>query len=55
MARHRVSRYTYVYLIETPGVFARESIKNRKSVEVHNQIYQWLDENSLSLKLVRVL
>ena len=43
MARHRVSRYIYVYLTETPDVFARESIKNRESVEVHNQfISGWM-------------
>ena len=27
----------YVYLTETPGVFTRESMKNRKSLEAHNQ------------------
>jgi len=27
----------YTYLIDTPGVFTRESMKNRKSLEAHNQ------------------
>ena len=27
----------YLYLVETPGVFTREAMKNRKSLEAHNQ------------------
>ena len=27
----------YHYLVEIPGVFTRESMKNRKSLETHNQ------------------
>ena len=27
----------YHYLVETPGIFTRESMKNRKSLEAHNQ------------------
>ena len=27
----------YHCLVETPGVFTRESMKNRKSLEAHNQ------------------
>ncbi len=27
----------YEYLINTPGVYTRESMKNRKSLEAHNQ------------------
>ena len=27
----------YEYLISTPGVFTREAMKNRKSLEAHNQ------------------
>ena len=27
----------YHYLVETPGIFTRESMKSRKSLEAHNQ------------------
>ena len=27
----------YTYLVETPGVFTREAMKNRKSLQAHNQ------------------
>ena len=27
----------YAYLVETPGIFTREAMKNRKSLEAHNQ------------------
>ena len=50
----------YVYLIETPGVFTRESMKNRKSLEAHNQFisgwvrtvyhYQKIGSNFMILK-----
>ena len=50
----------YVYLIETPGVITRESMKNKKSLEVHNQFisgwartvshYQKIGSNFMILK-----
>ena len=50
----------YVYLIEAPGVFTRESMKNRKSLEAHNQFisgwvrtiyhYQKIGSNFMILK-----
>ena len=37
------SNKIYHYLVETPGVFTRESMKNRKSLEAHNQfISGWI-------------
>lgn len=50
----------YDYLISTPGVFTRESMKNRKSLESHNQFisgwvrtvlhYHRLESNFMILK-----
>ena len=38
----------YTYLIDTPGVFTRESMKNRKSLEAQS-IFKWLGTNCFSL------
>ena len=38
----------YDYLINTPGVFTREAMKNRKSLEAHNQFTsRWVRNSAL--------